>query len=81
MGRSRKYSFVPEKFPPTKERFKTEKIADREIELMGHAETFMKLIKKNTTEVSVIRELESNEDIKKKTYRRRKLKRLPTGVV
>lgn len=48
---------------------------------MGHAETFMNFIKKNTTDVSVIRELESNEDIKKKTYRRRKLKRLATGVV
>ncbi len=48
---------------------------------MGHAETFMKLIKKTSQDVSIIRELESNEDIKKKTYRRRKLKRLATGVV
>ena len=46
---------MPEKLPAPRERFKTEKIADRELELIGHAETFMKLIKKNTTEVSVIR--------------------------
>ena len=48
---------------------------------MGHAETFMKFIKKNTQDVSVTRESQTIEDPKKKTYRRRKLKRLSTQVV
>jgi len=40
----------------------------------------MKLIKKTSQDVSIIKELESSEDVKKKTYRRRKLKKLATGV-
>lgn len=47
---------------------------------MNHAETFMKLIKGTSQDTSIIRELETIEDGKKKTYRRRKLKRLNTGV-
>lgn len=48
---------------------------------MNHAETFMKLIKGTSQQdTSIIRELETVEDGKKKTYRRRKLKRLATGV-
>ena len=81
MGISRKYSLVPYKLQPHREGFKTQKIIDRSIELMGHAETFMKFIKKNTQDVSVTRESQTIEDPKKKTYRRRKLKRLSTQVV
>lgn len=82
-SRQRKYSSIHEKNMGTRNRLKTEKIVEKESELMGHAENFMKIIKgKNSHETTATKEFETIEDNnnKKKTYRRRKIKRLATGV-